>query len=220
MTNCSQLADQQINAIEIHDSVSSAIAVLEKLDLRHLPIVDDKLYAGLISADDLYDAEPTDALQTLERYFIKAFVRTNDHFTMALRTRSKFNIDFVPVINEKNEMEGTVNSEKMLDEITKMTGIVDHSSLIVLEVSRVDYALGEINRLVESNDAMIMQVNTIQDPMSDHLQVVLRINKEDISDIIATFQRHEYTVLYYFGEESYANELQSNLSHLLNYLNI
>jgi hypothetical protein len=67
---------------------------------------------------------------------------------------------------------------------------------------------------------MIMQVNTLQDPLSDIMQVVLRINKEDISDIVATFQRHEYTVIYIYGEESYSNELQSNLSHLLNYLNI
>jgi hypothetical protein len=108
----------------------------------------------------------------------------------------------------------------MLDEISRMMGVADNSSLLVLEISRVDYALGEINRLVESNDAIIMQVNTLQDPLSDILQVILIINKEDISDIVATFQRHEYTVIYYYGEESYSNELQSNLSHLLNYLNI
>lgn len=220
MTNCSQLSDHHIKTVEIHDLVSNAIEVMEQFDLRHLPILDGKQFAGLISSDDLLEADPSEELLSLERYFFKASVKTGDHVSLALRVRSKFSIDFVPVINENNEWEGSISADKMLDEISRMMGASDNSSLLVLEINRIDYALGEINRLVESNDAMIMQVNTLQDPLSDIMQVVLRINKEDISDIVATFQRHEYTVIYYYGEESYSNELQSNLSHLLNYLNI
>jgi hypothetical protein len=52
------------------------------------------------------------------------------------------------------------------------------------------------------------------------MQVVLRINKEEVSDVVATFQRHEYNVLYYYGDESYDNSLQNNLDHLMNYLNL
>ena len=220
MTNCSQLSNHHIKTIEIHDLVSNAIEVMEQFDLRHLPILDGKQFVGLISSDDLLEADPAEELFSLERYFLKASVKTGDHVSLALRVRSKFSIDFVPVINETNEWEGSISSDKMLDEISRMMGASDNSSLLVLEINRIDYALGEINRLVESNDAMIMQVNTLQDPLSDIMQVVLRINKEDISDIVATFQRHEYTVIYIYGEESYSNELQSNLSHLLNYLNI
>lgn len=220
MTNCSQLSDQHIKTLEIHNLISSAIDVVVEFDLRHLPVLDGKQFAGLISTDDLLEADPNEELISLERYFLKPFVRSGDHVSMALKVRSKFSIDFVPVVNEKNEWEGSISADKMLDEISRMMGVSDNSSLLVLEISKSDYALGEINRLVESNDAMIMQVNTLQDPMSDSMQVVLRINKEDISDTIATFQRHEYNVIYYYGEESYSNELQSNLSHLLNYLNI
>ena len=65
-----------------------------------------------------------------------------------------------------------------------------------------------------------MQLNTVSDPTSEQIQIILRINKEEVSDVVATFQRHEYQVLYYYGEESYNNSLQDNLDHLLNYLNI
>ena len=57
-------------------------------------------------------------------------------------------------------------------------------------------------------------------PASEQIQIILRINKEEVSDVVSTFQRHEYQVLYYYGEESYNNSLQDNLDHLLNYLNI
>ena len=69
-------------------------------------------------------------------------------------------------------------------------------------------------------DAVITQLNTWSDASTHILTVVLRINKEEISDVVASFQRHEFTVRYYMGEELFRNELQSNLDHLMNYLNI
>jgi acetoin utilization protein AcuB len=50
--------------------------------------------------------------------------------------------------------------------------------------------------------------------------VTIKVNKIEISDIVATFQRYEYIVRYYFGEESYANELKENYNHLISYLNM
>jgi acetoin utilization protein AcuB len=41
-----------------------------------------------------------------------------------------------------------------------------------------------------------------------------------VSDIVATFQRYEYSVKYYFGEELYENEIKTNYDHLMNYLNM
>ena len=52
------------------------------------------------------------------------------------------------------------------------------------------------------------------------MQVTIRINKLEVSDIISTFQRYEYNVKYYFGEEIYENELRANYDNLMNYLKI
>ena len=46
------------------------------------------------------------------------------------------------------------------------------------------------------------------------------INKMEVSDIVATFQRYDYNVKHYFGEELYENELKSNYDNLMNYLKI
>jgi hypothetical protein len=134
--------------------------------------------------------------------------------------RSKFYVEQVPVVNEKNEWEGVIGMTKMLDQISLLAGVSESGSMLVLEMPGQDYSPGEINRLVESNDAMIMQLNSIQDQHTGMMQVVLRINKEEVSDVVATFQRHEYNVLYYYGDESYDNSLQNNLDHLMNYLNV
>ena len=220
MTYCSQLIDTNFESIDFHELVSSAMGKMENFQSRYLPVLEKGQYMGMISEDDLLDAEPSEEISSLQRFLIKPMVRTGDHFVLALRVRAKFGIDSVPVVNEKNELEGIISVENMLDQITQLTGATDTGSMLVLEISRHDYALGEINRLVESNDAMILHLNTISEPNSDNFQVVLRINKEEVSDIVATFQRHEYHVLYYYGEESYGNALQTNLDHLFTYLNV
>ena len=220
MTYCSQLIDNTFVSVDLHDKISLAIESMEAQQCAHLPVMEGDLFLGMIAEDDLLDADSTDEISSLRRFFINAFVRSGDYFMQALKVRSKFNIDCVPVLNEKNELEGIVGIGKMLDQISNVTSVNGSGSMLVLEINRFDYALGEINRLVESNDANIMQLNTVMDPASEQIQIILRINKEEISDIVATFQRHEYQVLYYYGEESYNNSLQDNLDHLLNYLNI
>jgi hypothetical protein len=41
-----------------------------------------------------------------------------------------------------------------------------------------------------------------------------------VSDILATLQRYEYTVKYFFGEEHYENTLKENFENLMAYLNV
>ena len=220
MTYCSQLLESTMITVDLHDTVSHAMEMMDEARIEHVPVLDGLQYLGMVPFDELEDAEPTAEVISLQHRFIKPLVRTGDHFLQALRVRAKFYIDQVPVVNEQNEWEGVIGMAKMLDQISLLSGVSESGSMIVLEVARHDYAPGEINRLVESNDAMIMQLNSIQDQHTGMVQVVLRINKEEVSDVVATFQRHEYNVLYYYGDESYDNSLQNNLDHLMNYLNL
>ena len=85
-------------------------------------------------------------------------------------------------------------------------------------MERKSYSFGEISRLVETNDAYITQLNTSSDAETGLLLVTLKVNKLEISDIIATFQRYEYSIRYFIGEEQYENELKYNYDHLMSYL--
>lgn len=220
MTYCHQLLDQDIPTIGIHDTVDQAMLVAEEGMMWHLPVLDGHAYQGMISQTDLEEANPDDQVQQLQHLFIKPLVRGSDHFLHALRMRSRFQVDLIPVVNEQQDWEGALSLPAMLDQLSQMTGVNATGALIILEMPRHDYAPGELNRLVESNDAMILQMNTWEDPTTGHLQVILRLNREEVSDVIATFQRYEYQVVFHYGDEAYDNALQHNLDHLMNYLNI
>lgn len=220
MTYCSQLIETNLPTIDLHDKVEQVLQEMEKSKCSSLPVLDGVQFLGTIDEEDLMDVSPEAEIIAFQHLLIKHTVRPGDHFLQALRIKSKYFLTVVPVVNEKNEWEGLIDNEKLMDAISSMIGAAETGSLVVLEMPRTDYAPGILNRLVESNDAMIMQMNTITDNHAGTIQVVLRISKEEISDVVATFQRHEYTVLYYYGEETYDNALQNNLDHLFNYLSI
>jgi hypothetical protein len=108
----------------------------------------------------------------------------------------------------------------MLAALTSHVGADRKGAVIVLEMEQRQYSFGEIARLVETNDAFVTQLSTTTDAQTGMLLVTLQINRIEVSTIVATFQRYDYSVKYYFGEENYQNELKENYNHLLSYLNM
>ena len=109
---------------------------------------------------------------------------------MATKILVAANTDVIPVLSETDELEGVILATELARQLSVFTGSDQEGSLIVLEMERKAYAFGEINRLVESNDAIITQINTSLDPATQLLVVTIRINKNEVSDVVATLQRH------------------------------
>ena len=90
---------------------------------------------------------------------------------------------------------------------------------MVLEMELTRFSLVEINSIVENDDATILHMNISPLPPAQ-LAVTLQINKKEISTIIATFERYEYSISYYSGVELFENDISSNYQNLMNYLDI
>ncbi|HEX3024160.1 MAG TPA: CBS domain-containing protein, partial [Chitinophagaceae bacterium] len=199
---------------------SLALHLMDEYDVQHLPIVHEEKFAGLVCKDDLLDTDENNMVASLEYQFIKTSIRYEDHFLAALKQISESNLSLVAVINEQSELKGVITVTELIKVLSKFTGSEDPGGIIVLEMERRNYSFGEINRLVETNDASILQLNSIAGNDPGMIVVTIKINKIEVSDIVATFQRYDYQVQYYFGEEHYTNELKENYNHLLSYLNI
>jgi acetoin utilization protein AcuB len=215
------LHSQVLPYLHLHDKVYQALQMMNESHVSHLPIVDGEKYIGLISEDDLLQAENDNLeLSNLQQSFSLNSVKEDDHFLKAVQLAVENGYSVVPVVNEENEITGTVAYADLLKQASSFMNIKDPGGLIVLEMQATDYSFNSISRIIESNDAQIKQLNTTTDVQTGLMQVTIKVDKPEISDIIATFQRYEYTVKYYFGEELYENELRSNYDNLMNYLKI
>ena len=216
-----ELQSQHLPSLHLHDKVYQALQLMNDNQITHLPVLDGEKFAGLLSEDDLLQSENDHALlSALEQSFSSFSVKEEDHFLKAVQLAADNGLSLVPVINEENELTGTVTYTELLRHASAFMSLNEPGGLIVLELPSNQYSFNEISKLVETNDAQITQLNTHNDAETGMMQVTIRINKTEISDILATFQRYEYNVKYFFGEELYTNELRSNYDNLMNYLKI
>jgi len=213
------LISNSIPYLHKDDKVFHALQLMNDYHVAHLPVVENESYLGIISEDQLLQTDEENTIKELAVTDGTTSVQANDHFLKAIQTAVVNKLSIVPVVEEK-QLVGIVTYNDLLKNASEFMSLNDPGALIVLEMESRNYSFTEVNRIVESNDAQLTQLNTFTDPETGIMQVTIRINKLEVSDIISTFQRYEYNVKYYFGEELYENELRTNYDNLMNYLKI
>jgi len=216
-----ELQSQTIPYLHLKDKVEDALLLMNDNQVAHLPVVDEGRLLGVLSEDDLLEAENDEAtVDQLQPLFVQAAVKNTEHFLKALQIAADHNLSLIPITDEENQILGVIAYGDLLRYAADFMSLHEPGGLIVLEVDTNQYSFNEISKLVETNDAQITQLNTTNNAETGKMQVTIRINKPEISDIVATFQRYEYNVKYYFGEELYTNELRDNYDNLMNYLRV
>lgn len=216
-----ELLTHSLPSIRLTDKIYQVLQHMNDNQVTHLPIIDAEKYIGIISEDDLLMAEnDNDPMEVLQQSFSLISVREDDHFLKAVQLAGEHGLSIVPVVSSENELIGVVSYNDLLKHASAFMSLNEPGGLIVLELASNNYSFAEISKLVEMNDAQITQLNTTNDGGTGMMQVTIRINKSEVSDIVSTFQRYEYTVKYFIGEEMYENELRSNFDNLMNYLKI
>ena len=216
-----EIISATIPSLHLNDPVSQALDLMADFHVSHLPVVVEDKLAGLISEDDLLNVENDEILLSkLQHVFSKITAHAEAWFYEAVQLVNENGLTLIPVISAESEYAGSIIATDLLKYLGRVSGVNDLGGIIVLEMEKLSFAFSEISKLVETNDAQITQLNTYTDAASGNFYITIRVNKAEISDIVSTFQRYEYQVKYYFGEELYENELRNNYDHLMNYLNI
>jgi acetoin utilization protein AcuB len=213
-----QIISSQIEPLNYTHTVKDALFQMGDLNLQQLPVVKDGFYEGLLTEEDLMDADGAESLLSFQFDLLPYAVKGTDHFLTAAKLNSEQRLQLIPVINLEKEYLGSISEQDLLKQISNFNGVQERGALLVLGMNREDYSTGQLAKLVETNDAVITQLNTVFDELSGKLIVTLRINKEEISDILSTFQRYDYDVIFHAGQEQYENELRRNYFHLMNFL--
>ncbi len=216
----SQLLNTSFPSLNITDKATFALQLMDDYDVLHLPVLSEDKLVGLIAKDDLIDAAESDTHLGSEEFLQKIYVRQEEHFLTALKLISNHDLSLLPVVNEQMELKGVVLAKELIKAVSLFLGMEEPGAVIVLETEKRNFSFGELSRLVETNDSYITQLNTYTEAGTGQVIVTIKINKNEVSDIVATFQRYDYVVRHYFGEEAYANELKENYQHLVSYLNM
>lgn len=216
-----ELTNNIIPQLHLSDTVAKALQLMSDFKITHLPVVSEEIFLGLISEDDLLDEENRKRqITTLQHQFIPAYISANKHFLEAVNISNLYQTNVIPVINEDNTLVGTIVSQALLAAIGDFSGANETGAVIELLVERTNFNISEINRIIESDGALILHLNVTILPETKQLQVTIHINKREVSTLIAAFERYEYSITWYSGEEIFENDIDTNYRHLMNYLDI
>ena len=216
-----QLIDNTIPQLQLEDTVKKALQLIADFKCTHLPVVEKDKLLGLISEDDLLDKNIEGArIELFQSDFVPAKVNGAHHFLTAVPVCNLYQTNVIPVVNESNELLGCIRNFGLIHALGNFCGANEFGGLVVLEMEPSRLAISEINSIVESDGATILHLNVSPISTGQLLQVTIQINKREISTIIASFERYEYSVVYYSGEELFENDLETNYKNLMTYLQI
>ena len=215
-----ELISNHIPTLQTTDTVRQAMDFMKEHRVTELPVVKDLKYIGLVHEEDLEDEDATLAVETLLHNGVPAGINPADFFLDPIKIMHQQKLSVLPVVKEDGELMGIITMEDLLQATAHYNSAAIPGGIIILQMSPNSFYISEIGRIVESNNAKIIHLNTWTDPSTGELMVAIKVNKSDIQDILSSFERYEYNIIQYFGENLSEEELRLNYDHLMNYLNI
>ncbi len=216
-----ELISEDIPPLKTSDTGERALAWMDEFRVSHLPIVNNVDFLGLISESDILDfnssSEPIGGHRlNLSRPYVFDYQHTYD----VLKVMSSLKLSVIPVLNDKEQYLGLIHLSTLLQHFAEMASMKESGGLLVLELNSHDYSLSEIARIVESNDAKILSSYISSQIDSTKLEVTIKINRTDLSAIIQTFNRYNYTIKASFHQSEYVDDLKDRFDSFMSFLNI
>ena len=206
--------------LRLEDNAAFILKCMEDFEVQHLPVVKDEYFIGLVSKENILDMDAKQTIAQLIDPLVRFGIAGSAHFLTALHLFSKHQLTLLPVLNDQQECVGVIPQKNLNDQLAQFLGLDQPGAVIVLSISPLQYSLAEMSRLVETNNAQIVQLNSFFDETNGSMVITIKLNREEASSIIATFQRYDYQVLHYFGNSPLNNDIEDHYHHLMNYLDV
>lgn len=215
-----ELITNHIPSLQLTDQVRLALSFMQDHHVTELPVLENQTYKGMVHEEELQDAGDDEVVEPYLHPGRPAQVNPADFFLVPLKLMHQLQLSLLPVVKEDGELMGVITQEELLQAASHYNAASVPGGIVILQMSPNSFYISEIGRIVESNNAKIIHLNTWTDASTGELMVAIKVNKNDIQDILSSFERYQYNVIQYFGENLSEEELKVNYDHLMNYLNI
>ncbi len=217
-----ELISEVIPSLRLTDTGQKALNWMEIFRISHLPVVDNHEYIGLIADKSIYDLNLIEKkFEDCRDHMLTPHVHTNQHIYEVVSAISELKISVVPVLDLHHNYMGVITDSDLAQKFADLVAVNEPGGIILLELTPMDYSLAEIARIVEGNDAKILSLYVSKELDSKKMIVTLKVNNVDLSPIIQTFVRYDYSIVAVFMDESILNNMYDDrLNQLMKYMNI
>ncbi len=216
-----ELISDVVTALKTSDTGTMALAWMEVFRIKHLPIVNHREFLGLISDADIYDLNnPDEPVGNHELSLQKPFVNEDQHIYEVIELLSRLELTLVPVLNAESQYLGVITMEDLTRRFAHLSALEQPGGIVELEMSNHDYSLSEISQIVEGNNGRILSLYIAASDDKSKLRVTLKTNLTDLTSVMETFHRYNYTVVSsHLNDEDLDEFYQERFDVFLKYLN-
>ena len=215
------LISDAIPPVKTSDTIQKVLDRMVEFRLNHLPIVNDLQFLGLISEDDMVEAfDYNSPIGALSLSLLNPYVLESQHIYDVIRVFFEQKVSVVPVLDYKMDYLGLISINSMTEHLATITSVSNPGGIIVLEIGNRDNSLAHISQIVESENAQILSSYTNQMADSTKMEITLKVNKVDISQIVSSFLRYDYVILATYNFSDKNDSSSDRFDSLMNYLNI
>ncbi|MBW3518201.1 acetoin utilization protein acuB [Flavobacterium sp. NKUCC04_CG] len=204
---------------EFQTSIEAATLFMKLHSLSHYAIVEQGIYKGNVLLEDLLEMDSSEKLEVLRHDLDLFFTTENANSFDILEICSKNDSNMVPIIDNQKAYLGYFHFSDLIDFFSTAPFFSEKGVSLTIEKNSQKYSFSEITQIVESNYSRLLGVfiSKIDNEMTE---IILKINSENINEVIQAFRRHDYEVLSKHLEDEYTTELQERSNYLNKYLNL
>jgi CBS domain-containing protein len=205
------LISDVVPSLRTSDSGQKALYWMDIFRISHLPIVNNEDFLGLISDKDIYDINMADEpIGNHNLSLFSPYVIEDQHVYEVIELAARLNLSVVPVLDHHNHYKGVITRNDLVVYFADFTAVKEPGAIIVLDMNIHDYSLAQIAQIVEGNDARILSLYISPHKASTRMEVTLKINRSDLTSIIQTFTRYNYTIHSTFMDHDDMDSLYEN----------
>jgi len=217
-----ELINHMIPPLKPSDDLHKAMLWMEELRCNQLPVIENQRFLGLITEEMILEINDVEKqIGEVELEAQGCVVLASSHFYEVLKVSSDNEAQLVGVMEDDGAYIGVITVKDTVTSFAQSAAVQIPGGIIVPSMKQIDYSLSELSRLVEENDAKILSSSVKEDELdSSMLKVTLKINRLDLSHIVATFERFGYKLIARFQESKVIEEEKNKIDMLLKYLDI
>lgn len=209
--------------VKLTDRAAAARQLMSELQMNQLPVLNEQgQYVGMLLQKSVEESSPEAFVEQLAVLPAQdTAVYTSQHFYNVLQQANHHDIEWLAVLDEENRLVGLVRVQDAIKQFISSYAMQERGAIILLSMPARDYSLSHLSRLIEENQAKILSVNVgVDEKNSQQLLITLKINKPDVSRIVATLERFNYHVVATFHAAEIDHLDKGRIELLLRYLDI
>ena len=202
------------------DNVTQALSMMSVYHIKHLPVVKDNILLGILSEEDATTVDPETEIRDIKISSSYIYVAAEDHIFEVLSRMAENKMTIVPVVDHQERFLGIVSQEDLIKFFSNTFSFKEPGSIIVIETTRKGYSLSAIARVIEMENAAIIASFITSLHESEATLLTIKVNSQDINDILAALERYDYKIKASFTEEEYMDDLKDRYDQLMKYLDV